>query len=162
MEFAEAKNNIIRLTDELNVNKAEYKELNKMYVEVREKMNVCLYKKQQLSKEIKKFEEIIETEHIFETVKGLKGFDALLEKELLAISSGMDKTDYRKYGNYPRWYDLQRIVDEVITFKKLYPGWILEQIDKIGAYDIVPPNSFYRYTYKSPNGHSMSMGGMND
>jgi hypothetical protein len=72
----------------------------------------------------------------------------------------MDKTDYRKNGNYPRWYDLERLVNEVIVFKKLYPGWILESLARGGQYDTLPPQTFYRYTYKSPHGHYMSMGGI--
>jgi hypothetical protein len=48
----------------------------------------------------------------------------LLQEVLVAISNGMDQTDYRKKGNYPRWYDLERLVNEVIAFKKLYDyGW---------------------------------------
>jgi hypothetical protein len=160
MEFAEAKNEIIKLTAELAQNEAEYKELNKTYREQRIKMNFCESRKKDLTKEIKKLEEIIEAEWVFESVQGKEGFDTLLQEELVAISNGMDKTDYRKNGNYPRWYDLERLVNEVIVFKKLYPGWILESLARGGQYDTLPPQTFYRYTYKSPHGHYMSMGGI--
>ena len=123
-------------------------------------MNFCESRKKELSKEIKKLEEIIEAENVFESVENMEGFDTLLQEELVAISNGMDKTDYRKNGNYPRWYDLERLVNEVIVFKKLYPGWILESLARGGQYDTLPPQTFYRYTYKSPHGHYMSMGGI--
>ena len=83
-----------------------------------------------------------------------------MQEELVAISNGMDKTDYRKHDNYPRWYDLEKLVKEVIAFKKLYSGWILESLTRGGHYDTLPPQTFYRYTYKTPQGHYMSMGGI--
>ena len=160
MEFAEAKNNIIKLKTELIEVEAELKELHKIYTEHRKKVNLCENRKKELSKEIKKLIEIIETENVFETVKNIEGFDTLLQEELVAISNGMDKTDYRKYGNYPRWYDLERLVNQVILFKKLYPGWILESLASGGQYDTLPPQTFYRYTFKTPQGHYWSMGGI--
>jgi hypothetical protein len=97
-------------------------------------------------------EDIIESENVFESVQTVEGFDTLLKSELVVISNGMDKTDYRKHGNYPRWYDLERLVKEVIYFKKLYPGWILDHLARGGQYDTLPPQTFYRYTYKSQHG----------
>jgi hypothetical protein len=160
MEFAEAKNNIIKLKTELIQVEDEYKELNKIYMEYRKKINLCENRKKELSKEIKKLIEIIETENVFETVQNIEGLDTLLQEELVAISKGMDKTDYRKYGNYPRWHDLERLVNEVIAFKKLYPGWILESLAGGGQYDTLPPKTFYIYTFKTPQGHYMSMDGI--
>ena len=160
MEFAEAKTKIIKVKAELVQVESELKELNKIYMEHRRKVNACENKKKELSKEIKKLEEIIETENVFESVQGVEGFDTLLQEELVAISNGMDKRDYRKHGNYPRWYDLERLVNEVIAFKKLYPGWILERLGLGGQYDTLPPQTFYRYTYKTPQGHYMSFGGV--
>ena len=46
------------------------------------------------------------------------------------------------------------------AFKKLYPDWILESLTRGGQYDTLPPQTFYRYTYKTPHGHYMSMGGI--
>jgi len=160
MEFAEAKNEIINLRAKLSEFESEYKELNKIYVEYRKKMELCESNKKKLIREIKKLEDIIESENIFESVKETEGFDTLLKEELVAISNGMNKTDYRKYANYPRWYDLERLVKEVIEFKKLYPGWILDYIEQKGAYDTLPPETYYKYTYKTPQGHYMSHGGI--
>jgi hypothetical protein len=160
MEFAEAKNEIVRVREELSQVENQLKELNKIYMENRKKVTSCENRKKELSKEIKKLEDVIESENVFESVQNIEGFDTLLQEELVAISNGMDKTDYRKHGNYPRWYDLERLVKEVIAFKKLYPGWILESLTRGGQYDTLPPQTFYRYTYKTPQGHYMSMGGI--
>jgi hypothetical protein len=71
----------------------------------------------------------------------------------------MDKTDYREHGNYPRWYDLERLVKEITAFKKVYPGWILETVVSYGQYNILPPQRFYNYTYNTPQGHVISVDG---
>ena len=60
MEFAEAKTKIVELRAELAENEAEYKELNKIYKEIRIKANFCESRKKELSKEIKKLEEIMD------------------------------------------------------------------------------------------------------
>ena len=153
MEFAEAKNEIIRLKAEISQNEAEYKELYKIYRETRIKMNFCESRKKELSKEIKKLKEIIETENVFESVQNIEGFDTLLQEELVAISNGMDKADYSKR-------DLVRLVKEVINFKKLYLGWILESLSISGQYGTLPPQTFYKFTYKTPQGHFMTFGGI--
>jgi hypothetical protein len=168
MEIAKAKTKIVELRAELIQVDSELKEFGKIYMEYRKKVTSCENKKRELSKEIKKLEEIIETENVFESVQNIEGFDTLLQEELVAISNGMDKTDYSKMDlvrarsneSIPRWYDLERLVKEVIAFKKLYPGWILNYITKGGQYDTLPPQTFYKYTYKSPHGHYMSMGGI--
>ena len=77
------------------------------------------------------------------------------------------KTNYRdmeivkiRNEDIPRYIDLERLVKEVIEFKKIYPGWVLDRIQKSGQYDTLPPQSFYKFTYKSPQGHYMSHGGI--
>ena len=70
----------------------------------------------------------------------------------------MNKTDYRKHGDYPRFYDLETLIKHVIEFKKQYPGWVLESVEKTGQYDTLPPQTFYKFTYKTPLGHYMSFG----
>jgi hypothetical protein len=168
MEFAEAKNEIVRVREELRQVENQLKELNKIYMENRKKVTSCENRKKELSKEIKKLEDVIESENVFESVQNIEGFDTLLQEELVAISNGMNKTDYSKMDlvrarskeSIPRWIDLERLVKEVIAFKKLYPGWILEFLSSGGQYDTLPPQTFYRYTYKTPHGHYMSMGGI--
>lgn len=160
MEFTEAKNKILKLHIELSEVETEINELNKIYREHLKKVNLCVLRKKQLSQEIKKLEDIIESVNIFDSVRVLDGFDTLIQEELTIISQGMDKTDYRKHGNYPRWYDLERLVKEIIEFKKLYPGWILERLSRGGQYDTLPPQTFYRFTYKTPQGHFMTIGGI--
>ncbi len=110
MEFAEAKNEIIRVREELSQVQDELNRLNKIYMEHRRQVNLYENRKKELSKEIKRLEEIVEAENVFESVQNIEGFDTLLKSELVAIFNGMDKTDYRKHGDYPRWYDLERLV----------------------------------------------------
>lgn len=160
MEYAEAKNEIIRVTAELAEVETELKEINKIYKEYQLKKSECENKKKDLSKEIKKLKEIIETENIYELVKNVEGFDTLLSTELVVIFNGMDKTDYRSYGNFPRWNDLERLVNEVIEFKKIYPGWILEHLANGGQIDTLPPRISYCFEYKTPDGRYMTMGGI--
>lgn len=76
-----------------------------------------------------------------------KALTSLSQIELDIIAYGMDKKDYRVYCDCPRWYDLERIAKEVIEFKKLYPGWILERLDLDGQYDGLPPTTYYKYIY---------------
>jgi hypothetical protein len=160
MEIAEAKTKIVELRAEFSRNDSEYKDYRKQYDEISKKIRLCDSRRKDLSQQIKNLERIIDTENVFESVQGVEGFDTLLQEELVAISNGMDKTDYRKHGNYPRWHDLERLVKEVIAFKKLYPGWILESLARGGQYDTLPPQTFYKYTYKTPQGHYMSHGGI--
>jgi len=168
MNPEEAKNEIIRARDELVQIETESRQIDKIYREICKKIRLCDSRKKELSKEIKTLEEIIETENVFETVKDVEGFDTLLQEELVAISNGMNKTDYSKMDlvrarskeSIPRFYDLERIIKSVIEFKTLYPGWILDSVARGGQYDTLPPQIFYRYTYKSPHGHYMTMGGI--
>lgn len=168
MEFAEAKNELVRVKTELAEFESEYKELYKQYGEIGKKMRSCESKKKNLTREIKKLQDIIESEDIYANVLWIEGFEMISQVELVAISTGMDQTNYRDMElvrisnnkNIPRYIDLERLVKEVIEFKKQYPGWILERIQKTGQYDTLPPQSFYKFTYKSPHGHYMSYGGI--
>ena len=160
MNIAEAKNEIIRVKAELAEVEIALKELNKFYLEYRRKVNLCDSRRKDLSQQIKNLERIIEKENVFESVEGVEGFGTLLQEELIAIFNGMDKNDYRKYGNYHRWHDLEKLVKDVIEFKKLYPDWILYHLTLGGQYDTLPPKTFYKFTYKSPHGHYMSYGGI--
>ena len=169
MNIEEAKNEIIRVRAELAQNDSEYKDYRKKYDEISKKMRLYESRKKDLSKEIKRLEEIIESEDIYANVLWIEGFETLTQSELLAISTGMDQTDYRekmrlvitrRNEEIPRWYDLERLVKEVIEFKKQYPDWILQKVQKAGQYDTLPPESFYRFTYKTPQGYYMSHGGI--
>ena len=168
MNPEEAKNEIIRARDELVQIETESRQIDKIYREICKKIRLCDSRKNDLLKEIKKLEEIVESENVFESVQNIEGFNTLLQEELVAISNGMDKTDYSKMDlvrarskeSIPRFYDLERIIKSVIEFKTLYPGWILDSVARGGQYDTLPPQIFYRYTYKSPHGHYMTMGGI--
>ena len=161
MEFLEETNEIEKLTNELKEVDIDYMKYNKQYNELGRLITSCKNRKKGIAFKIKHLEQIIESSNIFASVNTIDGFETLLKDELFAISNGMDKTDYRKYGaNYPRWFDLERIVKDVIKCKTQYPGWILENISKKGQLDTLPPQSFYKFTYKTPQGDNMSCGGI--
>lgn len=144
--------NIAALTNELNnidikliIDRERMNELKK---------NIALYesKKTSIIKQIKLLQEMnIET--MFASVNHISDFLLLEKEELIAIRDGIDKIDYRPYGNFPRWIDLKKLVENVIKFKKQYPNHILQQIVKTGQYDTLPPISFYKYTYKTTDGN---------
>lgn len=114
-----------------------------------------------ITKELKRREDIEEAKNmISEDIKKMEGFELLSEDELSIITAKMNKTDYRKYGNYPRYLDLERICGEVINMKKKYPKWILSDLSRGGQYDTLPPHTFYRYEYKDEYGSHFNLGGI--
>lgn len=113
-------------------------------------------------KEIKRREDIEEAKNVInEDINKIEGFGMLSEDELSIITKNMDRTDYRKYGNYPRFYDLERICKEVIKMKTRYPKWSLKDLGRGGQYDTCPPQTFYRYEYKDEFGNYFKIGGIN-
>lgn len=105
-------------------------------------------------KEIKRREDIEEAKNVInEDIRSIEGFEMLSEDELSIITKNMDRTDYRKYGNCPRFYDLERICKEVIQMKTRYPKWTLKDLSRGGQYDTLPPQIFYRYEYKDEFGN---------
>jgi hypothetical protein len=99
--------------------------------------------------EIKRHETIYDSKiMISEYVKNIVNFDLLHGDEILLITNKMDRTDYRKYGDFPRWIDLEKICKEVITMKKRYPNWKLMDLEKSRQTNTLPPQSFYYYKFK--------------
>ena len=88
---------------------------------------------------------------ISEKEKKIEGFNLLTENELHIIIRNMDKNDYRKFGNYPRWLDLERIIKSIIDIKNIYPNWILTNLSSDLQYQTIPPQNFYNYEYKDGN-----------
>lgn len=117
---------------------------------------------QTISNEIKRREDIEESNNIIiKNIKTIRGFvESLSEEELSIITTKMDKTDYRKYGEYPRYLDLERICNEVIDMKKKYPNWTLTNLANGGQYDTMPPQTFYKYEYKDEHGNYFNLGGI--
>lgn len=157
---------LVNLRAILNDVNSEYYEYRKQYDEIRNKIRSCENKKKDLIKQIKNLEDIIESEDIYANVLWIDGFETLTQPELVAISTGMDKTNYRDMaqvktmGNevIPRWIDLERLINAVVDVKKQYPGWVLESVQCSGHYDTLPPRNIYKFTYKTPQGHYMSYG----
>lgn len=85
-------------------------------------------------------------------LKEIEYFELLSEDELSVITKKMDTTNYIPYRVLIRFQDLERICREVIEIKKQYPRWILTDLARIGEYDILPPQVFYRYEYKDEYG----------
>ena len=112
-------------------------------------------------KETKCREDIEESKNIInEDIRNIDGFTLLSEDELSIITKNMDRTDYRKHGQYPRFLDLDRICKEVIAMKKRYPKWSLTDLDRGGQYDTLPPHTFYKYGYKDEEGCYFDIGGI--
>lgn len=161
MNFLEAKNAIEKLRDECATVESELRNLSKEWRIINTKRIDFESIHKDLIKQIKHLETIIDNENMFETVNNIEGFDTLLQEELVEISTGMDRRDYRNGGDYPRWNDLERLVKNAIEIKKQYPGWILKGIKNTGQYDTFPPQTFYESKYQTPQGHYMCFGGLN-
>jgi hypothetical protein len=100
-------------------------------------------------KEIQHRETVNETKNmISEYLKNIDNIDLLNGDEILLITNKMDKTDYRKYGDYPRWIDLEKICKEVIQMKKRCPSWKLVDLEKSIQSNTLPPQSSYYYKFK--------------
>jgi len=119
-------------------------------ISIRKKMNILSKKTlatvSSLQKEMNNINNIIG-----EKEKKLEGFNLLTENELEIIIKNMDKNDYRKFGNYPRWLDLERIIKSIIDIKNIYPNWILTNLSSDLQYETIPPQTFYNYEYKDGN-----------
>ena len=115
----------------------------------------------EIVKETTRRKNLEETNHIItEDIRSIAGFDTLSENELLIISTKMDRTDYRKYGEYPRWLDLRKIVETVIDMKQRYPKWILSNLSRGGQLDTLPPETFYTYEFKDEANMYAKIGGI--
>lgn len=149
----ELKTKLTELEKELRCLKKQYSDCDKNCVEIKKHIK-------NISVEVKRRQDIEEAKNISENIKKMEGFELLSEDELSIISSKMDKTDYRKYGNYPRYLDLERICGEVINMKKKYPKWTLSELSRRGQYDTLPPTTFYKYEYKDEYGCHFNLGGI--
>jgi hypothetical protein len=99
-------------------------------------------------KEILRHKDIEESKHMInDKIKSIDDFELLSEREIAVITTKMDKTDYRHYGKYPRWLDLERIIKEIIDIKKRYPAWTLKKMAKEGEDYAIPPKNVYIYEF---------------
>ena len=98
---------------------------------------------------------IIENE-VRERVRIVEEINLLSEDEVKIITRKMDKCDYSSYG-LPRFQDLERICKRVIKIKKIYPMWVLIDLDLTGQQDSLPPATYYRYHYKDENGFNFTL-----
>ena len=137
----ELKTKLTELEKELRCLKKQYSDCDKNCVEIKKHIK-------NISVEVKRRQDIEEAKNIIgEDIRNIDGFELLSEDELSIITTKMDKTDYRKYGSYPRYLDLERICKEVIEMKKRYPNWILMDLEKSGQTNTIPPQSCYYYKF---------------
>lgn len=81
----------------------------------------------------------------------------LSDQELSVIYTGMDKTDYTKYGK-PRFLDIENIITKTNKIKKQYPRWTLISVKKTLSLDTLPPSNSYSYTFKDENNQTFDLG----
>ena len=136
-----------KIQKELKANELEKKDLFKTlsYVQREVKLNETKYK--ELVNKISYYEDLINTKETFLCISPDK-IKMFSEDELTAITKGMDKKDYRKLINGPRWFSLEKIMDDVIKVKQKYPEWGLKEVIKIGHIDGLPPIMNYNYTFE--------------
>ena len=105
----------------------------------------------EVCRELEQITTEIENRELIEGVANIEGFDLLSDEEIKLIISKMDKTDYRKHGDYPRYIDLERICKDVIHTKKLdpqHPAWTLTNVEICEKKeDTIPPRTTYKYVY---------------
>jgi hypothetical protein len=157
-------------TSQIDLSSKTFEELLNLQKELKEKMRLLTTERikavkvvRDIEKDVRKtddilkniLKEILHHETIDETkimiseyVKNIENIDLIHGDELLLITNKMDKTDYRKYGDYPRWLDLEKICKEVIMMKKRYPNWKLMDLEKSRQTNTLPPQSFYYYKFK--------------
>ena len=149
--------NLNKLKGELHIADTLFKRASKMLQEAQDNKTMYVSMKKDIANKITKMEELIELNEMF--VLGSyhnSNESTLLKEELIAIAQGMNKTDYRQHGNFPRYIDLDRLIREVVDLKQIYTGWILERVQQAFSYDSLPPKTSYSYTFKTPHGHYMT------
>ena len=142
---------------------AEKKNQQKQLRILQKSIDDCVAQSKKLNAEIIRRKDIKDLESIIHTdnISSITGFATLTPDELLIITKNMDKTDYRNYGaTFPRFFDFERICKEVIELKQKYTTWTLKGLKRGGQYDTMPPQTFYRYSYKDDNGFYFTIGGL--
>ena len=158
----ELKYFVDELQQQYNILTNERKKMNEERKILESKINNIFTKNTLIRDEIKRREDIIESKEILKKqTQNIEGIELLTEDEIVIITSKMNRTDYRKNGNYPRFIDLDRICKEVIEIKKRYPQWKLSKMGQKGQYDTLPPHVFYMYEYKDQFNTLYSIGGIN-
>jgi chromosome segregation ATPase len=155
--------------EELNILYKELNDKNEQFNEEKRTLTKTIYNVEKnirnnhdemrhVLREINRHKEIDESKNIIgEFERNIEGFGLLSEKEVAVITTKMDRTDYRAYGDYPRWIDLERIIKEVIEVKNYYAEWKLTKISKRSKSDTVPPETLYIYEFTDVNGYLINI-----
>jgi hypothetical protein len=164
MNIAEAKRNIINFRQEVYEIDCELQQHNDKLRAIQKDIDLCEIVKKDLLTEIKKIEANLEIEDMLKSIEDVEGVDTLTKEELIAIYTGMDKTNYNKDSHlqifkfvYPRFIDLKRLVKINIDIKKKYSGWILESVKWSSSEETFPPINDYISTYSTPHGHKVTI-----
>ncbi len=153
------------VTDEILVHEEKLKVIKQELSDITKELKIAtqnhklkLAEVDGLEKKIKNLKNIFFVKHMFKNISEEK-LQYFTEDELVAINKGIDKSDYTKY-NVPILFDLDKTLDNIIETKKKYSEWKLDSLSKGGQYDTMPPQNFYKFTYKTQEGWYVTMGGL--
>lgn len=90
-------------------------------------------------------------------LKNIEDIDILAQDELDIIIKNMDQRDYRKYGNYSRFRDLEKLVKRIVAIKKQYINWTLIDLKYFFTGETEPPRISYVYKFKDSNNNVFSV-----
>jgi hypothetical protein len=136
-----------KIQNELKANALEKKELFKTLADVQKEIRLNETKHKELVNKISYYEDLINKMETFLLISPEK-LIMFSEDELTEITKGMDKTDYRPLIGGPRWFNLEKIMDDVIKVKQKYQEWSLKEVKKISQIDTLPPIIIYKYTFE--------------
>lgn len=154
--MAEIKKQIEDLTAELLLNESEKNVLYKHYFVIQNNIQLNESKHKELTKKINHHQDVINYQNMFLSISP-EILQLFLEDELIEITKGMDKIDYTKFGDYPRWIDLDKIIQQAVEVKQKYPEWKLTKVNKVGHIDSLPPKTFYEYSYETPEKYNITL-----
>jgi hypothetical protein len=89
---------------------------------------------------------------IYQHIQKISNHELLSTDDIFKISKAIDKTDYTAFGCYPRFIDLETVVEYLIKVKQAYPLWTITNIRKSFKIETNPPKNLYGYEFTTPEG----------
>ena len=145
---------LLDLRGQLTSAREAYKAAETGYKECSRRMRVNLENIDKINAHIRHIEDKKSLNDMFEYMST----EGLTPAELLAIRRGTDKTDYTKRGNYPRYKDVEANCNRVMEVKAIYPDWELTSVKITGQLESMPPQTYYSYVFKTPQGFNVTLG----
>lgn len=143
--------------------------LQEKEITIKEDLSKLMKEKRNIEEDLQYKKDLLQTYSIQQNwntmfdqnIKNIAHFDLLTESDLFKISKAIDKKDYTSIVNtiskkYPRFIDLENVVDYVIQVKKAYPLWELKAINLSAKLDTHPPKNYYTYYFTTPEGFVFS------